>query len=915
MVKRRNLNQPPAKSMADIVRALNDKAMQGKTVAAGVKHLGATGDVVFDEVGADGSVVTHSVREDRAQIELAAKEIEAAAGRLDTLENVTLPGAVERLEAADAAAQSTLSDLDSRLAAATAAVDQVTLDARDAHNAAVAAQAAADDALAKYGPLDQRTLDAQAAADTAAARANDAYALAESKPDMGAVQAEITTAANGKNKITVSTSAPTSSTPGAVPGDTWWRVDDANSLFGQWTWTGSAWAPAMIRDELLGSVSAHKLVVTGDAKMAQAVIDKLWVDGLAAKAITTARLTVSNGNLIPDGTEMLEDSRWSPLVYDTVDKPAELPSSRRSAVGQKSVAMDPAKANAFPVTPGQEYLVEMWIKADKPGSRFYLEIRDFATGGHGGTGTLTSPVAKSTSAYVLFNSETVPTAWTKYVGTWKPNAGVSKAYLGTAYFNHAAGTELGAQVWVAGLTLRAKTGAVLIEDGAITTPKLTVTEELAGKIADFMSLAARQVVVTSTLADADTAGKLGGVFINEQGIVTSGPTGSVVLNSTGLTQYATNADGVAEPVVQLGTGGDTTENVFTAGNTVLSRASVSSPQGNFDTLTVAGDDITDLLTRGPRGVVAHYVLNTTSAWHAGNTEVSRVKITADLEPGRMYRAYTNAHFIESPNATINIVETIRWAYGENVTDSGAAMAQGRFTIASGDAKTVPGLEGILDTGSWTTAQTVSVALRYSGGGADSRYVAAPSYPCRLVLEDIGPAKPASGMSYQNLGTALQVQTPPPATPQETVKTVTWNAGTYGGDVSSGEVIQGQYGSYGNRSGGWAFHSGMLSALQSAKSIQKFEVYLYASHWYYGAGGTASIRPNNGSYKATFGTTQVESPRWPRNAGRWVTVPSTWHQYFMNGTYKGISVQTANTALTHYGRFTATATKFRVTYTV
>lgn len=162
------------------------------------------------------------------------------------------------------------------------------------------------------------------------------------------------------------------------------------------------------------------------------------------------------------------------------------------------------------------------------------------------------------------------------------------------------------------------------------------------------------------------------------------------------------------------------------------------------------------------------------------------------------------------------------------------------------------------------------------------------------------------------GTATQggSEAPPPV---PTIKryTTTWGAAGYGGDTGGGEVIQGQYGSYGNRSGSWTFSTAMRNAL-SGSTIEKFEVYLYAAHWYYGAGGTASIRPTTGGYKSFTGSA-FTSANWPRKAGRWVKVPKSWHSAIANGTYGGIGVQTGSSSLTYYGRFTGTATKFRATY--
>src|SRR5699024_8260843 len=78
-------------------------------------------------------------------------------------------------------------------------------------------------------------LAAQRAAQAAQARAHEGYAEAESKRDESQVDAKITASANGKNSVTVSTSAP--SGLGTADGDVWWQRDGDSNIFGQWVWS------------------------------------------------------------------------------------------------------------------------------------------------------------------------------------------------------------------------------------------------------------------------------------------------------------------------------------------------------------------------------------------------------------------------------------------------------------------------------------------------------------------------------------------------------------------------------------------------------------------------------------------------------------------------------------------------------
>src|SRR5699024_2318653 len=57
-------------------------------------------------------------------------------------------------------------------------------------------------------------------------------------------------------------------------------------------------------------------LVAGSAAVDDAVINKLWADGIAAKAVTTSRLTVARGNLVPNGDgERGNNGAWPDFDY------------------------------------------------------------------------------------------------------------------------------------------------------------------------------------------------------------------------------------------------------------------------------------------------------------------------------------------------------------------------------------------------------------------------------------------------------------------------------------------------------------------------------------------------------------------------------------------------------------------------
>src|SRR5699024_6646319 len=147
--------------------------------------------------------------------------------------------------------------------------------------------------------------------------------------DESQVDAKITASANGKNSITRSTSA--ASGKGVVVGDLWVQVDSAGDAFRQWYWDGSAWKPAQIKSDMLEALDVHKLQVTGTAKIKEAVIDKVWADGIAAKSITSSRLVIASGNLVPNGDGERGNNEASPDLGYVAGAPAET-GARRSFV-------------------------------------------------------------------------------------------------------------------------------------------------------------------------------------------------------------------------------------------------------------------------------------------------------------------------------------------------------------------------------------------------------------------------------------------------------------------------------------------------------------------------------------------------------------------------------------------------------
>ncbi|MCW1803882.1 hypothetical protein [Brachybacterium squillarum] len=261
------------------------------TVGAGVTHIRPRIAYGFPAGEGKAAYVDDVSLVDVTALRAAQQAATTAQARADAaMTEASAKATPEQVAAAEAAAKDAAA-ADATAKAAQAKADALAGAATDAASRAAAAQAAAEATAAA---------DAKAKADQALA---DALAALETA--RGQITAEIQTSANGKNAITVSSSAPSASTPGVVVGDTWWRVDSSGKIYGQWAWTGTAWAARTIRSEVIANLDVGKLVVTGSSRFTEAVVDRLFADVFAAHKITASELTIAAVG--PDG-ELVADS-------------------------------------------------------------------------------------------------------------------------------------------------------------------------------------------------------------------------------------------------------------------------------------------------------------------------------------------------------------------------------------------------------------------------------------------------------------------------------------------------------------------------------------------------------------------------------------------------------------------------------
>lgn len=287
------------------------------------------------------------------------------------------------------------------------------------------------------------------------------------------LEARIVQSSNGKNSVTV-TYGLNPNREGDATGDVWWRVDDKGNVIGFWTWDehSRTWVPQTIEHQVISSVDVNKLTVASTATMNEAVINKVWADGIAAKSITAARISISgDGNLLPEiqsfvgGTILSNNDKESP--YRDFGFNSEDPSMWIK--GRKDVYI----YHPIQLVAGAEYVFEFDVMSTVAGTRLYWRML---------SGSIDTPNTPPSTITVTVRGTNSINLVTNYLVSgamrWEHVEVVfSSPVSATAWLrllaNHQNGTanKEGYQ-WFRNVRLYKRTGATLIEDGAITTDKV-----------------------------------------------------------------------------------------------------------------------------------------------------------------------------------------------------------------------------------------------------------------------------------------------------------------------------------------------------------------------------------------------------------------------------------------------------------
>lgn len=471
---------------------------------------------------------------DNAKAVALASEAKSLAQAAQTLAGQANTKAQDAAAAAQTATQKAVdADTAAKKADANAAAVKATADGAQA--GAKAAQAAAQKAQADYSALKakqdaaaadilaarQKADGAAAAAQGAAERADKAVADA-----LGARNAANRAAAEMRSldgKVTIAARAPLPADgQGKTAGALWW-VQDADEKLGRaFVWNGTVWrlsqaganfigdkaigsaqigdaaigsaqiADASITDAKIGGLSVSKLMVTGGAKMPQAVIDVITSDSAFLGAVAAHSVSVDPENMVreplfassPSSVWTVSDTKAATLAATVSGAPGAL------ATGVRFVSPDGAKTWA-----------QVTQKISFPaGKRWVLRMTYRYNSGN--SGTLVATAAAKEICRPVYKTNDY--GWRTEEWSWSPDVGTTSTMFQLS-------ATAGCRAEVAFVSLTEAVGATKLAPGSVTSDAIYASKELWAKLAAFASVTTDMLTAgKATITGSAVVGELKG---------------------------------------------------------------------------------------------------------------------------------------------------------------------------------------------------------------------------------------------------------------------------------------------------------------------------------------------------------------------------------------------------------------------
>lgn len=507
---------------------------------------------------------------DNAKAVALAEEAKSLAQAAQTLAGQANAKAQDAANSAATATQKA-ADADTAAKKADANASAVKATADGAQAAAKVAQADAQEARAAYSALKAKQ-DASAAdilaakqkADGAAAAAQGAAEKADkaTADALGARNAADQVSArmsslDGKVTIAAHTPLPADG-QGKAAGSLWW-VQGADGKLGQaFVWNGTVWrlsqagtnfigdkaigsaqigdaaigsaqiADASITDAKIGGLSVSKLMVTGGAKMPQAVIDVITSDSAFLGAVAAHSVSVDPENMVreplfassPSPVWTVSDVNAVTLAATVSGAPGALVTGVRfvSPAGAKTWAQVTQKIT-FPA--GKRWVLRMTYRYNS-----------------GNSGTLVATAAAKGICQPVYKANDY--SWRTEEWSWTPDAGTTSTMFQLS-------ATAGCRAEVAFVSLTEAVGATKLAPGSVTSDAIYASKELWAKLAVFAAVTTDMLTAgKATITGDAVVGNLKGNNIFGSKIVGSSmyaySESAESLNKKGLPYKAVDAD-------------------------------------------------------------------------------------------------------------------------------------------------------------------------------------------------------------------------------------------------------------------------------------------------------------------------------------------------------------------------------------
>lgn len=507
---------------------------------------------------------------DNAKAVALAEEAKSLAQAAQTLAGQANTKAQDAAAAAATATQKA-ADADTAAKKADANATAVKATADGAQAAAKAAQADAQKAQADYSALkarqDASAQDIAAAkqkADGAAAAAQGAAAKADkaAADALGARNAADQASAKMSSldgKVTIAARAPLPADgQGKTAGSLWW-VQGADGKLGQaFVWNGAVWrlsqaganfigdkaigsaqigdasigsaqiADASITDAKIGGLSVSKLMVTGGAKMPQAVIDVITSDSAFLGAVAAHSVSVDPENMVreplfassPSSVWTVSDTKAVTLAATVSGAPGALVTGVRfvNTADAKTWAQATQKVT-FPA--GKRWVLRMTYRYNS-----------------GNTGTLVATAAAKEICRPVYKANDY--GWRTEEWSWAPDTGTTSTMFQLS-------ATAGCRAEVAFVSLTEAVGATKLAPGSVTSDAIYASKELWAKLAAFAAVTTDMLTAgKATITGDAVVGNLKGNNIFGSKIVGSSmyaySESAESLNKKGLPYKAVDAD-------------------------------------------------------------------------------------------------------------------------------------------------------------------------------------------------------------------------------------------------------------------------------------------------------------------------------------------------------------------------------------